>query len=138
MPAPEPALQPRLAADSHPHEPRERPRLIVAHTNAGYAGSLGRWLHQDGCNVHLVGSGPEARRLARVLAPAVVVLDTDLPEESGWLTCQKLLAEQPDTRVFLLSANPTAEGRRFAAFVGATSLLGEGAGPRALVHVLAG
>ena len=65
----------------------------------------------------------EVRQLVRTLQPALVVLDANLDEESGWLICAKLRREQPRLRVVLTTRRPTAADRRFARFVGARGLI---------------
>src|SRR3954447_4782484 len=72
-----------------------RPRLVLAYADSAHAALSCRHLRRQGWEVHLASSGFEARRLVRLLAPQVVVLDTDLREESGWLTCAKLKLENP-------------------------------------------
>ena len=113
------------------------PCLIVAHGDPAYAALLRRSFRRLGWRVHLAESGPAARHLARILAPAGVVLATDLPNESGWLTCVKLTAEQPGLKVFLVASDPTSEGYRFADFVGAAALLSKRHGVQTLVDELA-
>src|SRR5262249_12711105 len=66
-----------------------RPSLIVAHCNADYTALLSRSLAGLGWEVHLAATGADVRRLAWEVGPAVVILDTELDGESGWLTCNK-------------------------------------------------
>jgi DNA-binding response OmpR family regulator len=100
-----------------------RPRLVLAYGDSRHAVSCCRQLRRRGWEVHLTGSGREARRLAAALAPAVVVLDTELHDESGWLTCAKLRLEQPGQHVVLVCGKVTPEAQRYAAFLGADTLL---------------
>jgi len=72
-----------------------------------------------------------------MLSPAGVVLATDLPNESGWLTCAKLSVEQPAVKVLLVTARVTPENHRFANFVGAAALLCRSQGMQVLVDELA-
>ena len=51
----------------------------------------------------MVASGAEAQRLAVELLPDAIVLDVDLPDESGWLSAAKILLAQPGQRVLLLA-----------------------------------
>jgi DNA-binding response OmpR family regulator len=99
------------------------PCLILAHANADYRAVLARALRRLGWDVYLAQNGPEARRLARMLEADVVVLHAELPDESGWLTCDKLMREQPLTRVVLVSDNLSRRNRELAEFVGASVLL---------------
>jgi DNA-binding response OmpR family regulator len=115
---------------------RRHPCLILAHADAGYAASTARHLRRLGWDVYRVSDGPEARRLARMLEDAVVVLDADLPGESGWLTCDKLTTERPGIRVVLVADDPDGRSERFASFVGASALVDRLAGPAVLLHEL--
>jgi DNA-binding response OmpR family regulator len=64
----------------------------------------------------------DARRLACLRGADVVVLPTDGPDESGWLTCAKLRRARPRVRVVLIGER-TPEAVRFARFVGAATLV---------------
>lgn len=112
---------------------KSRPQLVLAHANTDYARSVSHYYRQLGWEPHLVGCGRDARQLARRLAPAAVILGTELPDESGWLTCQKLRQENPDQRVLLVMAEASSDDYRFAEFVGASALIKEEDGVPALV-----
>jgi CheY-like chemotaxis protein len=73
---------------------------------------------RTGWDVYLAESGPQLRRLVRLLAADLVVVDAALPDESGWLTCAKLREEWPNGRIVVLGEGDAREGR-LAAFVGA-------------------
>src|SRR5438105_4934227 len=111
-----------------------RPRLVLAYADSMHAALSGRHLRRQGWEVHLASCGAEARRLAAALAPKVVILDADLRDESGWLTCAKLTAERPGQKVILVAAEITPEVRDFAAFVGASAVVPRDAGPTGLVE----
>ena len=91
--------------------------LILAHADGPYAADCSRQFRRLGWEVHQAGSGPEARRLAEQLRPAVVILGTDLPGETGWLTCDKLVRGRPAQRVVLVADGDREEDRSFASFV---------------------
>src|SRR5260370_24318032 len=76
-----------------------------------------------GWDVHRADTGEEVRGLARAFAPNLVILDTQLADESGWLTCDKLTREMPRLKVLLLGAQPPSQNENFASFVGATALI---------------
>jgi DNA-binding response OmpR family regulator len=111
-----------------------RPALVVAHEDHVFAALVSNAFRQRGWDVHLAHSGPDVRRLARVVGAAAVVLDANLRDESGWLTCAKLTNELPHVRVILVSPGLSAEGCRFATFVGAAGLVNRHAGMRSLVE----
>jgi DNA-binding response OmpR family regulator len=113
-----------------------RPCLVLAHTDPIYKAVTGRYLHQLGWDVRLADTGTDARRLARGPGPTVVVLEAALPGESGWLTCDKLLAERPGQKVILVSGEPTPEKQRFASFVGAAGLIARQDGVAGLVDAV--
>lgn len=115
-----------------------RPRLVMAYADSAHAALSARHFRRLGWEVHLASSGPDARRLARVLAPEVVVLDTQLPDESGWLTCAKLALENGAQKVLLVSGNITAEEERLAATVGASALVERSRGVMVLINEVLG
>jgi ActR/RegA family two-component response regulator len=88
----------------------------------GFDGSVARSFRRRGWDVYQTKSGPEARRLARMVSADLIVLDTFLPEESGWLTCEKLTREIPGARVVLVDPDPRRAA--LAEFVGAAALVG--------------
>src|ERR1700674_4557550 len=115
-----------------------RPCLIVAHADSGYAARTSRAFRRLGWDVYVARTGPEARRLARMLFPDLAILDADLPEESGWLTCEKLLSEQPLLRVILVGAKDASENEAFAGFVGAAGYVPRRRGVTGLVEEACG
>jgi DNA-binding response OmpR family regulator len=100
-----------------------RPCLVLAHSDAVYAADVCRRLRRQGWDVYQTHGGPEARRLARMMEPELVVLDVDLEGETGWLTCAKLMQERPDGKVLLVCERPDGHDRHMAEFVGAAALL---------------
>ena len=113
-------------------------RLIVAHGNPEYAAQVGRQFRRLGWEVHTARSGSEVRRLARTVAPQLVVLGAETPQETGWLTCAKLAREQPRCRIILVSRDPTPEYHRMARFVGGAALVQQDAGAGALLDEVYG
>jgi DNA-binding response OmpR family regulator len=113
-----------------------RPCLVLAHTDPAYAAMSCRAFRRLGWDVYTARTGPEARRLARMLDAELVVLDAALPGESGWLTCDKLTAELPGVRVVLVAPQAGGWEQRFAAFVGASAVLRHADGVPALLREL--
>jgi DNA-binding response OmpR family regulator len=113
-----------------------RPCLVVAHTDPGYAALVCRSFRRLGWDVYEAGAGPEARRLARMLEAEWVVLETDLPEESGWLTCDKLVREHPHAKVILVGIALDARAADRAAFIGASALVDTRDGLPALLRLI--
>ena len=114
-----------------------RPRMVLAYADSAHAAQSARQFRRLGWEVHLASSGPDARQLAQVLSPQLVILDTQLPDESGWLTCAKLMLDNGAQKVILVSADVTEEERRLAETVGAAGVVARGNGVPALVdHVI--
>ena len=74
----------------------------------------------------MVASGHEAQRLAGELQPDVVLLDIDLPDESGWLSAAKILLQQPNQKLILLAGDLTDQLRERAQSVGASGIIARG------------
>jgi CheY-like chemotaxis protein len=112
--------------------------MVLAYADSEHAVLSARHFRRLGWEVHLASSGPDARRLAHTLAPVVVVMDTQLPDESGWLTCAKMMLTAGVQKVVLVSANVTAEEERMAEAVGAAALVARHYGVPALVEEVMG
>jgi CheY-like chemotaxis protein len=114
-----------------------RPRLVLAHPDAAQARTMSRYFHRLGWETHLATSAAQVRLLVRQLDPGAVILSTELHDESGWLTCDKLLLENPQQRVILIAGQSDSTNRHFASFVGAAAIVHEDAGLQALAEELA-
>jgi DNA-binding response OmpR family regulator len=112
--------------------------MVVAYADSAHAALCARHFRRLGWEVHLASSGPDARRLAYALAPQVVVLDTQLPDESGWLTCAKMMLGDGARTVVLVSAQVTEEQIRQAEMVGAAALVERRGGVPSLVDEVMG
>jgi FOG: CheY-like receiver len=112
---------------------RVRERVVLALNDTVLAASMGRQLRRLGWAVYLTRSGEEARQLSREYSPQVVVLDTRLQDQSGWLTCEKVLRDDPTLKVILFASQPEADGEAFAEFVGPAKLIHQGQGSQAVI-----
>jgi len=79
-------------------------RILVAEDEPRIAGAVARGLRREGMAVDVAGDGASALYKARVYPYDVVVLDRDLPELHGDEVCRTLTAEQPRTKVLMLTA----------------------------------
>jgi DNA-binding response OmpR family regulator len=78
-------------------------------------------LRRSGWRVYRVADCDALRRLTCHMTPDVVVLPADGADESGWLTCAKLMRAIPRLRVIVVG-EPTAEAADLARFVGAEAV----------------
>jgi len=111
-----------------------RPCLVLVHADPLYAALIRQIFLRLRWDVHVTASGVEAREWVAELAPSMVILDTELADESGWLTCAKLTQEQPDLHVVLVADHVGPSGHAFAYYVGAASLVARNDGLRVLVE----
>jgi CheY-like chemotaxis protein len=102
----------------------KHPCLILAHPDSAYCFRVERAFRRLGWDVYQARNGPEVRRLVPMLGADLVVLDADLPGESGWLTCEKLTCTEPLVAVILVTGDPGPRNHQFADFVGARRLIG--------------
>jgi CheY-like chemotaxis protein len=115
-----------------------RTRIVLALANPVYASMAGRYFRRLGWDVVSVLRAVEVHRLSRQLRPSVIVLDIDLPDESGWLACDKIVRDNPEQKVVLVAPERTAVNQDFADFVGAAALVDEGDGVLALAEEVRG
>jgi DNA-binding response OmpR family regulator len=114
-----------------------RPCLILVHGDASYAAETCLRFRRQGWDVYEAADGPEARRLARMMEPDLVVLEAEPAGETGWLTCAKLTRERPGCRVILVCDDAGPSNRRMAHFSGAVALARREDSLLALVETLA-
>jgi DNA-binding response OmpR family regulator len=84
-------------------------RVLVAEDEPRIAGAVARGLRREGMAVDVAQDGAAALYKARVVPYDVVVLDRDLPALHGDDVCRALAAEQPDTKVLMLTAARTTD-----------------------------
>lgn len=84
-------------------------RILLAEDHARVATSVATGLRQHGVAVDVAPDGGRALYLARIHPYDVVVLDRDLPEVHGDDVCRALNAEQPTTKVLMLTASRTTD-----------------------------
>jgi DNA-binding response OmpR family regulator len=112
--------------------------VVLAHSDLGFAALASRQLRRLGWDVYLAASGAEARSLTSTLQPSAVILQTDLPDESGWLLSEKLTRAEPTLKVLLVADRETPEQASFASFVGAAALLQRRDGVAPLIEEMGG
>lgn len=96
-----------------------RPCVVLAQSSEDRTATR---LRRMGWDVYQAGDGPEARRLARMLEAELVVIDVNLSDESGWLTCAKLSHERSSQRIILMG-EASEQNKERASFVGASAIV---------------
>jgi two-component system response regulator VanR len=84
-------------------------RILVAEDEPRIAAAVARGLRREGMAVDVAPDGAAALYKARVNPYDVVVLDRDLPELHGDDVCRTLTAEQPRTKVLMLTASRSTD-----------------------------
>jgi two-component system response regulator VanR len=79
-------------------------RVLVAEDERRVADAVARGLRREGMAVDVAYDGASALDKARLNSYDVVVLDRDLPVVHGDEVCRTLRAEEPDSRVLMLTA----------------------------------
>lgn len=102
---------------------RQRPQVVIAHSDTAYVLGVARAFRRHGWDAAIAAVGQEARRLAALHSARLVVLETDLPDESGWLTCAKLNVGDGGPAVILVAEEADECDADFAGFVGAARLV---------------
>jgi DNA-binding response OmpR family regulator len=82
-------------------------RVLVVEDEPRVAAAIARGLRRHGAAVDVSGDGEGALFHARVHPYDVVVLDRDLPGIHGDDVCRTLNAEQPETKIIMLTAART-------------------------------
>ena len=82
-------------------------RVLVVEDFEVLARSIATGLRREGMAVDVVLDGGDALNHLATTRYDVVVLDRDLPGVHGDEVCRRLVAEQPDTRILMLTASGT-------------------------------
>jgi DNA-binding NtrC family response regulator len=112
---------------------RIRERVVIGLNDTIFAAWLARHLRRLGWGVHITRTADEVRQLVGELSPQVVVLNTRHDDQSGWLTCEKILRDDATVKVVLVESEPEQDGQAFAEFVGAAALIRQGEGMQTLI-----
>lgn len=115
-----------------------RPRLLLAYVDSYHAAQAARSLRRHGWEVHLAASGTEVYHLVQELQPQVVVVDTEIHDESGWLIAAKITLDPPAPRVILLTSHVSECDADRAAQVGASAVVARCDGAETLVEEIVG
>jgi DNA-binding response OmpR family regulator len=103
-----------------------RPRaklLLLALANGTVAGPTAEAMWRAGHEVVRTNSAREALRMARVIQPDLLILDTDLEDDDGFAVCRQLRSERVTTPVILLTAQDSADERVRGLNIGADDCL---------------
>ncbi|MTD46062.1 response regulator [Conexibacter sp. W3-3-2] len=84
-------------------------RLLLAEDEPKVAAAVAKGLRRHGAAVDVAPDGAVALQHARVHPYDVVILDRDLPEVHGDQVCRTLSAEQPETKILMLTAARTTD-----------------------------
>jgi DNA-binding response OmpR family regulator len=79
-------------------------RILIAEDETRVAEAVARGLRRQGAAVDIAADGERALFNARVHRYDVILLDRDLPLVHGDEVCRTLTAEQPETKVLMLTA----------------------------------
>jgi CheY-like chemotaxis protein len=115
-----------------------RPRLLLAYVDSIHAARTARFLRRHGWEVHLAASGAEVYHLIQEIQPRVVVLDTELHDESGWLISAKITLDPRSPHVILLAPQRTEADLNQLSQVGACALVARKDGFEALAEEVMG
>ncbi|MEA2270019.1 MAG: hypothetical protein QOC64_2629 [Solirubrobacteraceae bacterium] len=100
-------------------------RVLVCEDEPRVAAALARGLRRHGAAVDVAADGAQALYRARVNPYDVVVLDRDMPEVHGDDVCRTLNAEQPATKILMLTAARGTDALVEGLALGADDYLGK-------------
>jgi DNA-binding SARP family transcriptional activator/ActR/RegA family two-component response regulator len=112
-----------VAMMTRPETERLRILIVDDHTTFSelLAGALDR--EPDLKSVGAAKSVASAVTMFRDLGPDVVIMDLYLPDGSGLKAAERILSEAPETRIVMLTGNPSQEALREAARLGICGFL---------------
>lgn len=115
-----------------------RPRLLLAYADSAYASRCVRYFRRLGWEVRMAASGNDARKQIAEFHPTFFVIDADMPDESGWLTCAKILLDRPELNVAVQVRERDDEAVGFQRFLGLDRLIVREDGVEGLADLVLG
>jgi DNA-binding response OmpR family regulator len=94
-----------------------RPQILLVEDDELLLEVTAAALKREGYTFETARTGDEAMEKAYRLKPEVVLLDIDLPGQSGYLVAAKLKVAQPAPKVLFLTALPRGQSDRVATFL---------------------
>ena len=94
-----------------------RPQVLLVEDDVLLLDVMSAALKREGYTFETARSGDEALEKAYALRPDVVLLDIELPGQSGYLVAAKLKVAAPSPKVLFLTALPRGQSDRAAAFL---------------------
>lgn len=107
------------------------PAVLIVEDDAAIVELIRFHLEQEGYQVSIANDGEEALRKARYLRPDLVILDLMLPRFDGLCAC-KVLKQELDTAILIVSARRELEDRVLGLETGADDYLPKPFSPREL------
>lgn len=101
---------------------RRTARLVLA-GKLPFASRVADHFRRQGWHVHVLAENEDLYRAVRTQRASAVVIDVQMGSESGFLTCAKLLRNQPKLPVLIVSSRRRVSDAKFAEFVGAAGLI---------------
>ena len=123
----QPLLSPRKPFTHQPKRVEDAPRRFAGRTilclgDLPGSAVIERYFQERGWRVQRASSGSEAREIAHANhASAAIIAEYPPNDQSGWLTCWKLLGDRPMMDVVIVGERTVEEGTRLANFVGASA-----------------
>ncbi len=103
--------------------PNSRPQILLVEDDELLLEVMAASLKREGYSFETARSGDEALAKAYHLRPEVVLLDIELPGQSGYLVAAKLKIARPSPKVLFVTALPRGKSDRAASFLRVDGIL---------------
>ena len=114
--------------------PPTGPQILLAENDELLCEVVGEALQRQGLSFATARTGDEAIAMAYRLRPQIVLVDTHMPGQSGYLVAAKLTLAHPRPAVLIVTSSPRGQSDRLAEFVRADAMLHK---PFAITKLLA-
>ena len=111
----------------------------VSQVRAGLVDVLRLAAKRNKLKIEVIGeaqNGNEAIQIARALHPDVILMDLEMPILDGYAATRQIKAEQPATRVIILSIHAGLEAQQHAWEAGADGFVTKGAGYETMLSAI--
>jgi DNA-binding response OmpR family regulator len=100
-----------------------RPKVLLVDDDEMLMEVMSAALEQQGYEFEAARTAAEALSKAYRIRPCLVLLDINLPDQSGYLVAAKLKLTKPTPKIIFVTAQPGGQSDRLASFVRADGVL---------------
>jgi len=100
-----------------------RPRVLIVEYQDEIYGALETVLEEAGCEVARAATSDSVLTVVNCLTPSLIIINADMPDQSGWLIAAKLRLSNCRDQVWLYLASPSLSPASWQSLAGVDKVI---------------